>query len=135
MLYITKSTSRLPVTQSSSLGRYDAKNMITAHVTIPGGIRRILPDAFSGQVKIRTIVFPESLRVIMPRAFSSCTKLQELTLPSPNVQHFIPFGFRHLLTSLDMAFFRITASCSMWNLLPEADCRKFRKRHFTTGRC
>ena len=82
MLYITKSTSRLPVTPSSSLGRYDAKNMITAHVTIPGGIRRILPDAFSRQVKIRTIVFPETLRIIMPRAFSSCTKLQELTLPS-----------------------------------------------------
>ena len=82
MLYTSKSISGLPVTPSSSLGRYDAKNMITAHVTIPGGIRRILPDAFSRQVKIRSVGFPESLQVIMPRAFSACTKLQELTLPS-----------------------------------------------------
>ena len=88
MLYTAKSASCLPVTPSSSLGRYDAKNMITAHVTIPGGIRRILPEslqtleasAFQRCSSLTYVRIPSGVRYIGEQAFSGCDRMKVLEI-------------------------------------------------------
>ena len=49
-------------------------------VTIPAGMTKIGPGAFSNNTKINKVILPESLTEIGMRAFASCTGLSEINL-------------------------------------------------------
>jgi uncharacterized protein (UPF0333 family) len=56
---------------------YNTKNLKS--ITLPAGLTKIGPDAFSGS-GIQSIVIPDSVTVIEEDAFSGCANLQEVTL-------------------------------------------------------
>lgn len=51
-------------------------------VSVPEGVTRIGPEAFSDGAALELVTLPESLREIGEGAFARCGKLKELTLPA-----------------------------------------------------
>lgn len=71
----------LPNNIKEIYNRAFSKSRVT-NVTLPEGIEKIGPYAFSGCTKLKVITLPETLHTIGEHAFSECSSLSELKLPS-----------------------------------------------------
>lgn len=80
--------SQIPTTDASaSVGDYKLNGDVLVqytgsdeNVTIPGGVRIIGEDAFSGNLSIKTLTIPEGVEEIRYHAFSGCDMLERVNI-------------------------------------------------------